>query len=205
MANESKTKIRLHLAWWQVLVVFLLMTVVSATLLRINNVGMVQRRDAVLQADEAGDYDALEKRLFDLENYVFSHMNTSTGDFWLVKTYEVKLKQIVEQAKASLPQQGGQTAQRAAADVCDKRYGRFAMPYVNCFVEELKKHTTAYEKPVEIKTPNPNIYKKNYLAPIWSPDLAGLAVLVWFGLLAYLLLRTISNLLFRLLISVKKY
>lgn len=204
MTESAKSK-KFKIYWWQILVVFLLMTVVAATLLRINNVGMVQRRDAVLQADEAGDYDVLEKRLFDLEKYVFSHMNTSTGDFWLVKTYEAKLSQIVEQAKASLPQQGGQTAQRAAADVCDKRYGRFAMPYVNCFVEELKKHTTAYEKPVEIKTPNPNIYKKSYLAPIWSPDLAGLAVLVWFGLLAYLLVRAASNLLLGLLISVKKY
>ena len=40
---------------WQLAVVLLMAVFVAATFLRLNNIGMIERRDAVYAADEAGD------------------------------------------------------------------------------------------------------------------------------------------------------
>ena len=40
---------------WQLLILFVLVCFVAATFLRINNVGMVQRRNAVAIADKSGN------------------------------------------------------------------------------------------------------------------------------------------------------
>ena len=40
---------------WQLVLIFLLMSFVSASLLRLNNVGMIERRDAVMTADQSCD------------------------------------------------------------------------------------------------------------------------------------------------------
>ena len=50
---------------WQLVVVALLLTIISATFLRLNNLGMVERRTAVIKADESGDkasYQELARR-----------------------------------------------------------------------------------------------------------------------------------------------
>ena len=40
---------------WQLLILFVLVCFVAATFLRINNVGMIQRRSAVATADKSGN------------------------------------------------------------------------------------------------------------------------------------------------------
>ena len=61
---------------------------ISATFLRLNNVGMVERRQAVENADKAGDVAALTQRLYDLQRYVASHMNAHPGKIALDHTYK---------------------------------------------------------------------------------------------------------------------
>ena len=40
---------------WQLVVLLVIVGFVAATFLRLNSIGMVQRRDAVITADEKGD------------------------------------------------------------------------------------------------------------------------------------------------------
>ena len=47
--------------------------------MRLNNIGMVERRSAVMSADNEGNDDMTRDRLYDLQRYVTSHMNTDMG------------------------------------------------------------------------------------------------------------------------------
>jgi len=61
---------------WQLVILLILAGFLSATFLRLNNIGMIQRRTAVLNADAVGDNEITQNRLYDLQRYVTSHMNT---------------------------------------------------------------------------------------------------------------------------------
>lgn len=83
MVDRRQTRWRLRrlrqIKTWQLILVMLACGFIAATFLRLNNVGMVERRDAVIAADKAGDAAALERRLYDLQRYVSSHMNADPG------------------------------------------------------------------------------------------------------------------------------
>jgi hypothetical protein len=64
---------------WQLIVLLVIVGFVAATFLRLNNIGMVQRREAVINADKAGDEQATIQRLLDLQQFVSAHMNTDLG------------------------------------------------------------------------------------------------------------------------------
>lgn len=179
-------------ALWQIGLVLILATIVTATLLRLNNVRMIERKEAVLSADRSGDLGVLKERLYDLEEYVFKHMNASTGQFFLERTYRYQLDQIIEQAK-NRPVVGGQVqnAYKIAAEICDQRFGGYSQAYADCFLREVNNHSTTVEAPREIKMLNPNLYVRSYSSPRWSPDLAGIAVLIWSMLVVYFVLRLI--------------
>lgn len=67
---------------------------VAATFLRLNNIGMVQRREAVINADEQGNGDNIVERLYDLQRYVSAHMNTDLGQgVYLEKSYNRDLQE----------------------------------------------------------------------------------------------------------------
>jgi hypothetical protein len=66
---------------WQLLVLLILVLFITATFLRLNNIGMIQRRDAVLAADKVGDLSAIQSRLYDLQRYSATHMNGASGPF----------------------------------------------------------------------------------------------------------------------------
>lgn len=57
---------------WQLVLVLVLILFVTATFLRLNNIGMIQRRDAVLSADKQGNEDVLRNRLYDLQRMLHS-------------------------------------------------------------------------------------------------------------------------------------
>ena len=64
---------------WQLIIVLIIVGFVAATFLRLNSIGMVQRRDAVITADKEGNNDAIINRLYDLQQFVSAHMNTDLG------------------------------------------------------------------------------------------------------------------------------
>ena len=66
---------------WQLLILLLLIAFIAATFLRLNNIGMIQRRDAVLAADKAGDETVTQSRFFYLKRYFFDHAKSSKGPF----------------------------------------------------------------------------------------------------------------------------
>lgn len=167
---------------WHLVVLLIMFGFISATFLRLNNVGMRERRDAVISADKAGDVEQIERRLYDLQRYVTSHMNADPGKIALEETY----KRDNEAHKAQLEKQSDANPQgnvyKKAADVCDPigQAGGWRWPdprYTDCIDRELEKYPSAGELQLSYRPIPTETYYHTFVSPLWSPDFAGLSLL----------------------------
>jgi len=181
---------------WQLVILFCLACFVSATFLRLNNIGMVERREAVYTADKAGDNKITQSRLYDLQRYVSAHMNTDMdkGAF-LVAAYN-RDKQILLE-KASVGVNGN--IYKKAQDVCAPRYSSWSPAYVQCTVSELAKYPAGESLNSTVYL-SPGPYSHVYVSPMWSPDFAGWSLVVCVVILIMILSRFISVVILRMLL-----
>ena len=102
----------------------------SATFLRLNNVGMIDRRDAVKQADVDGDETVIAKRLYDLQRFVASHMNTDPGSVPLEHSYKRAYDRALQEFEAQIASQSNNNTVAEVRAYCDAQaqqggWGRF--------------------------------------------------------------------------------
>ena len=84
---------------WQLVILLIIATLVCLTFLRLNNIGMVERRGAVSAADEVGNEEVTINRLYDLQRYVTSHMNTDMGKgIYLQSSYKRDVQKAYDNA-----------------------------------------------------------------------------------------------------------
>lgn len=179
MTNKRDVKRSLHrldqIKTWQLVVLFVLMAFVSATFLRLNNIGMIERREAVIAADKAGDDYVTQNRLADLQAYALRHMNASTGDVYLVEKYN----RDVEAASMAL-QQGsnddGPTIYTQADEYCRSIVSGYSQTYVQCVYERINQGPGVQDPTAGIKLPNQALYRHNFVSQAWTPDFAGWSV-----------------------------
>jgi len=206
--RELRQKIRRieKIKTWQLVILLLMAGFVAATFLRLNNVGMIERRDAVIKADQSGDDQALEKRLYDLQRYVSSHMNANPDRIPLDHKYQrdnQKLKEEFEKQSDSNPYGN---VYKLAADVCDpigRAQGwRWPDPrYTNCLNQELEKYPSA-DLLKDQFTPLPTApYYHTFASPAWSPDFAGWSLVVCGLILLMIIVRLIILGVLKLLIK----
>lgn len=184
--DNHRARLRHLLHWiravktWQLVVIVLLGSIVAATLLRMNSLGMVERRTAVLKADEAGDREATRAAVIKLQKYVTTHMNASMGDgFYLSKTYE-RDRDAAIQAAGGVGNPNSAVYQQASIECRTKWQGNresFRNDYVQCVVDRVSAMSPATDANTGLNLPRADSYKINYTSPWWSPDLAGIAVL----------------------------
>jgi hypothetical protein len=184
---------------WQLIVVLIIMAFVAATFLRLNNIGMVQRRDAVLAADKAGDETAIQSRLYDLQRYVFSHVNASTGPFYLEYQYRRDVQKAVDAASNDDNPNGNINVKAEA--VCRPQFEVWSQAYVQCFTEELSKYPPSSNPSDTVTLPKVDLYRHEYDAPLWSPDFAGWSILVCAVIVLVILVRLISLWILHLLLK----
>lgn len=184
---------------WQLLVLLLLIGFISATFLRLNNIGMVQRRDAVLAADKAGDPTVIESRLYDLQRYTAEHMNTETGAFYLEGQYRRDAQALVDAAKNDDNPNGNINAKAEA--VCRPQYTVWSPAYVQCFTDELAKYPPSPDPTQNVTLPSVNLYRHNFDDPLWSPDFAGWSVAVGVVIVLMIITRLITLVILRLLLK----
>lgn len=188
---------------WQLLVLLLIMTIVSATLLRLNNLGMVERRTAVINADEKGDKEALRKSVVELQRYVSAHMNTSlVGGLYLTKTYE-RDRDAALAAAENATNPSSSVYQQASVE-CRARWkggvASFRNDYVQCVVEKVGSLAPQSDPTAGLKIPKADAYRINFASPLWTPDLAGLSVLICGILILAILVRLTTLVILRLLL-----
>lgn len=180
---------------WQLLVIALLLTIISATFLRLNNLGMVERRSAVIKADESGDKTAIKASLVELQHFMSSHMNTQmNGGIYLSKSYERDRTAVLEAANnASNPQSA--VYQQASVECRAKWQGgveSFRNDYVQCVIDRVSSLSSASAPTV--KLPKVDNYRHDFSSPLWSPDMAGLFVLLTGVTLIIIVVRVLSSL-----------
>lgn len=171
----------------------------AATFLRLNNIGMIQRRDAVLAADKAGDTAAIESRLYDLQRYVSAHMNAATGPFYLEQQYRRDAQKLVDVAKNDSNPNGNINVKAEA--VCKPQYAVWSPAYVQCFTDELAKYPPSPDPTQNVTLPSTNLYRHDFSDPLWSPDFAGWSVATCFAILFMIILRLTGLGMLRLLLK----
>lgn len=207
MVGRSKIRRWLHrvgaLKNWQLLVLLLIMTIVSATLLRLNNLGMVERRTAVIAADEKGDKQELRSRIVELQDYISHHMNTSlVRGLYLSKSYE-RDRDAALAAANSTTNPNSAVYQQASIE-CRQRFqggvASFRNDYVQCVVEKVGSMAPQSDPTAGLRLPKADAYRVSFVSPLWTPDAAGFAVLLCVVLILAIISRVITVVILRLLL-----
>lgn len=184
---------------WQLLVILVLMAFIAATFLRLNNIGMVQRRAAVLAADQTGDQETMQSRLYDLQRYAAEHMNANTGAFYLEGQYRRDVEKAITAASDDSNPQGNIHAK--ADEVCRPQFAVWSQAYVQCFTEELSKHPPSEDPTQDVQLPSTSLYRQDFASPLWSPDFAGWSVLACAVLVLMVIARFVSLVILNLLLK----
>lgn len=160
---------------------------------------MVQRRDALLAADESGNADAIANRLLDLQHYVSSHMNTDLGQGVVLKS---SYDRAVERAKQAALTDGNANGNiyKLADDYCAPQFASYSNAYLQCFLSQLEKYPSSNELISQVKVPSASLYTHNFVSPVWSPDWAGFSVLIAAFLAILLVGRLVGMIVLRLVL-----
>lgn len=194
-----------RLRTWQLLALLVLAGFVTAILLRLDNVGMIQRREAVIAADRAGDRELLERNVRELRRYVFSHMNASTR-LYLTYQRERDAREILEAAANNMALDNPHgNIHRIVADICDplaQRFGwGYSQPYFDCIARELANFPAMDDSIPTIEMPRRELYRISYVSPRWTLGPTGIMVLVCVVLVVMILVRAIRLIVLQVMLS----
>ena len=157
---------------WQLLILLFLTTFIAATSLRLNNVEMIKRRDAVISADKELNDAKVQERLKELRDYSSAHMNTNVV-VQLEKIYERDVQAVVQSATDKANNNPNGNIYKKAAEVCDPQFSGYSLGYQNCMMAEISKYASS-ENPVDkINFPESRLYVFRFSSPLWTPDLTG--------------------------------
>lgn len=142
--------------------------------MRENNLQMIELREKVYIADEKGTN--IENPLRELRGYVYSHMNTdlSSGNvsikppIQLTHTYNGLLEQEQERANKI-----NKKVKAEGERICAQKFPANGLnpSRVNCVAEYTRVNTV---DPQQIPS---ELYKFDFVNPVWSADFAGLSLL----------------------------
>ncbi len=184
VANKKQIRTTLKkismLKTWQLIILLILVLFIAATALRLNNVGMDQRREGVYSADEAGDEDIIHQRLLSLREYSSSHMNANTGAFVLKNQYDRDSQRALADAqnKSEESESPNGNIYKKAAEVCDPQFSGYSQAYMQCFMNELNKYPESGAVSDSVVLPTAELYQYDFASPICTPDIAGWTVLL---------------------------
>lgn len=175
---------------WQLLILLILAGFVSATFLRLNNVGMVQRRDAVLAADESGDQESIRSRLYELQHYVSAHMNTNMGGgIYLENQYQRDYESALAAASSSTG--SAENVYKEVTDACQAQYTIWSA-YFQCVTDRLGSMPDGSDLSANVQFPKAEAYRHDFASPLWSPDFAGWSIVVCAVLLLVIIARLVG-------------
>ncbi len=169
---------------------FIIFSVTSILFLRNNNLTMLKLKENVVQVDAKGG--DVEKALTELRNYVFSHMNTTMRPsntteppLQLVSSYN----RYIEQQQAKLTAAGQSDMYTAAQANCEREYPTIA-ERVNCIQLFVAENGGAL---AEINFPSKDLYTFDFASPTWTPDLAGISIVLAVLFFVLLVIRLVAG------------
>lgn len=160
---------------WYFLAAAVFFMIVAGFALRQNNLTMIGLRDEVIKADQ--ENRDVNQPLTKLRSFVFAHMNTNlaSGDFAIKPPIQLKgqYDRLVtaeqERVKAA------NTAVSAAAETnCRQAFPVDGpnIPRISC-VQQYVSANAVKEQPIPA-----GLYKFDFISPRWSPDIAGISLVL---------------------------
>lgn len=185
---------------WQLIILLIIVGFIAATFFRLNSIGMVQRREAVISADEVGDSAVTLDRLYDLQRYVASHMNTDLGrGVYLEYSFNRDVQNWYENQYGDSNPNGN--IYKKAQEVCAPQFSYYSYAYLQCTTNELAKYPAAQDPATDSSRPRQEAYIHDFEAPIWTPDFAGWSVALFVVISLVIVGRFVSLLVLKLLLS----
>lgn len=152
---------------------------------------MIQRREAVMSADQTGDEVVLGERLYELQSYVSAHMNTDLGrGVYLEQSYNRDIQEWQQNEYGDANPNGN--IYLRAQEVCAPQFQYYSFQYLQCTTNELAKYPAAANPGTESGKPRQEAYIHAYASPAWSADFAGWTVLAT-GVIALLILTRLMS------------
>lgn len=185
---------------WQLVVVLILFAFIAATFLRLNNIGMVQRREAVIVADEQGNPEKIHQRLYDLQHYVSKHMNTDLGKGVPLNASYTRAYQKWQEGQYSSSSAYGNIYKKAQ-EVCAPQFSSYNQAYLQCTTNELNKYPPSEVPTSDENKPRQEAFMHSFSSPVWSPDFAGWSVAVVGLILVLILIRLIAYAILKIALS----
>jgi preprotein translocase subunit SecF len=142
--------------------------------IRENYLQMAELREKVFLADEKGKN--IEEPLRDLREYVFSHMNTdlSSGNVPIKPPIQLnhRYEQLLEQEQKRVDKINKRVKGEGESQ-CAREFPAVGLnsERVNCVAEYMSDNAV---RPKQIPG---ELYKFDFVSPVWSPDFAGLSLL----------------------------
>ena len=176
---------------WQLIILLIIVGFIAATFLRLNSIGMVQRREAVISADKQGNEEDIITRLYDLQRYVAAHMNTDLGrGVYLEHSYNRDVQAWQENRYGDANPNGN--IYKKAQEVCAPQFSSYSRAYLQCTTNELAKYPAAEDPTSDTSKPRQETYIHPFTSPLWTPDFAGWSVLAFGVILLLIIIRMIS-------------
>lgn len=165
------------------LVIALFFAIIAVFAYRQNNLNMIKLRDTVYEADK-NDGD-VETALRNLREYVYGHMNTSLASGGNTIYPPIQLKYRYERLLAAQAQNSSAENAKIYTDAqaeCERRFpqGLSGSGRIPCIQEYIANNGVQEGPQIPVA-----LYQFDFVAPRWSPDLAGWSIVLSavFGLL----------------------
>ena len=198
---------------WQLLLILIPLLFVTATLLRLDHLRMVDLRNAVLEADELGDEEILREKLQALQDFTFTHVVVNvierngvqniafgTGPFYLEGQYLRAANTAIAEAESQLANDTNPNGNiyAAVSAICRPQaiangWAWNSPGYLNCWTSELAKYPAADELNSQLTAniPSTELFRYDFASPIWAPSWAGWAILACIVILAIVIIRLV--------------
>lgn len=184
---------------WQLILILIPLSFLTATLLRFDHLRMVELRSAVVEADKSGNEEDLKTSLINLSDFVFSHVvinitevngapvvTFGTGAFYLEQQYLRAANAAIAEAEATIIDDSNPNGNiySAVSAICQPRaiasgWTWSSPEYLDCWTSELAKYPAAnqLENALVAAVPPTELYRIDYASPLWSPTPTGFALL----------------------------
>ena len=194
---------------WQLVFLLIIFLIITATFLRLNNIGMVERRSAVEAADKSLNESDITSRLLDLQHYSASHMNADTGAFYLKNLYQKLADQAKGKAQSQLDGDQVNIYKKVDDEVCAPlaKANNWRWPderYTDCLSDALAKYPAAKNISVTQYLPNANLFRYSFVSPRWSADFAGFSVIIMFLLIVIIIIRVLFQIILRIVLKLSR-
>ena len=196
---------------WQLFLIFILLLFASATLLRLDHIKMTNLRSAVLEADKEGNEIILADALNNLKDFTVSHtvvnvvdnngdkkIEFGTGVFYLEQSYLTAASEILQKASEAEIDDDNPNGNvyALASAVCRplaiaNGWSWNSPEHIACWQTELAKYpaTSAEGDTVRVSLPSTELYRREYVSPVWTPSPSGFAILITLSLGVVIFIR----------------